>query len=71
MGTLMSAAPGPLILCTKPGCGGTLVRRSLGCGISTYRCLDCIRRESRRASEKRTSALGRFARDFVSWRDTD
>jgi hypothetical protein len=29
--------------CTEPHCGGELVRRSLGCGLSTHRCVRCFR----------------------------
>jgi hypothetical protein len=71
MGSLTSTAPGPLMLCTKPGCGAALVRHSLGCGLSTYRCLSCIQRGNKPAQARRPSALERFAREFVSWRETD
>ena len=63
--------------CSEPGCGGRLVRHSLGCGISTYRCLDCIRRASAAraaADPARSPARSTFSKllhEFATWQESD
>jgi len=58
-------------VCTVPGCGGTVVRHSLGSGQSVDRCIRCFRRYQARlqhAAEWR----GRFRRvidEIVGWRE--
>lgn len=59
-----------LAYCLTPGCGGPVVRHSLGAGQSVLRCMRCFRRYSRSiAVAPGGTALRRFVRDFVNWRE--
>ncbi len=56
--------------CVVDGCGGTVVRHSLGGGQSIDRCTRCFRRYQLRSGElTRPGAFRRFLNDFVTWRD--
>lgn len=59
--------------CVVSGCGGSVVRHSLGGGQSVQRCTRCFRRYQVRLSvHSEPAAPGRLRRllnDFVSWRD--
>lgn len=59
--------------CTSVGCGGSIVRHSLGAAQSVHRCTRCFRRYQLRqattSSDTRRSPFRRFLSDFVSWRD--
>jgi hypothetical protein len=57
--------------CTVEGCGGTVVRHSLGGGQSIDRCTRCFRRyemRSRVAVGER-SRLRRVVDEIINWRD--
>ena len=60
-------------VCVVPGCGGVVVRHSLGGGQSIHRCLGCFRRyEMISAAETRTTGRSRLRQiidEFVSWRE--
>jgi hypothetical protein len=55
-------------ICVVEGCGGSIVRRSLGSGMAVHRCTRCFRRYRVRDVAPQ-SRLRRFVTDFVSWRD--
>ncbi|MBI5288425.1 MAG: hypothetical protein HY873_05590 [Chloroflexi bacterium] len=58
--------------CIAAGCGGMVVRHSLGGGQSVDRCTRCFRRYQVRATVaegRRPGAFRRFIDDFVAWRD--
>jgi hypothetical protein len=59
--------------CVAEGCGGVVVRHSLGGGQAVYRCARCFRRyqftPAASAGPEPQSRLRRFINDFVSWRD--
>ena len=61
--------------CVREGCGGAVVRHSLGGGQSIYRCTRCFRRYQVRPSvavvpeQPQPGRFRRFLNDFVSWRD--
>lgn len=57
--------------CVIDGCGGTIVRHSLGAGQSIDRCTRCFRRyQLRRETEQpEKSRLRRMLDEFVSWKD--
>jgi hypothetical protein len=57
--------------CVVVGCGGTVVRHSLGAGMSVDRCTRCFRRYQVRRSvdPAMKSRLQRFVHDFKTWRD--
>ncbi len=55
-------------VCVVPGCGGAVVRHSLGGGQAVDRCVRCFRRY-RLATGHEPSKLRRFIDDFVSWRE--
>lgn len=56
--------------CVVDGCGGAVVRHSLGSGQSVYRCLRCFRRyQATGAMPDERSRLRRMVDDFVSWRE--
>jgi hypothetical protein len=58
--------------CIVPGCGGAVVRHSLGGGQAVDRCVRCFRRyrlAPASAPEHEPSKLRRFIDDFVSWRE--
>lgn len=64
----------PVSACILDGCGGMVVRHSLGGAQAVYRCTRCFRRYQLRpgAAAGESSPPGRFRRfltDFVSWRD--
>jgi hypothetical protein len=54
------------IRCSQPGCSGILVRHSLGNGLSTHRCIECIKRASKvaRASTATPSLPRGFYPDY-------
>jgi len=60
-------------VCTAPGCGGTVVRHSLGGGQSVDRCTRCFRRYRARtaveAEQAHRSRLRRMLDEFVGWRE--
>ncbi len=56
--------------CVIDGCGGAVVRHSLGGGQSVYRCLRCFRRyQAASALPETRSRLRRMVDEFVSWRE--
>jgi hypothetical protein len=56
--------------CVVPGCGGAVVRRSLGVGQAAYRCTRCFRRyEAKRHAPDTRSRLRRMVDEFISWRE--
>jgi hypothetical protein len=64
----------PVSACILDGCGGMVVRHSLGGAQAVYRCSRCFRRYQVRAgiAGEAAQTQGRFRRflsDFVSWRD--
>jgi len=58
-------------VCVAPGCGGAVVRHSLGGGVAVDRCTRCFRRyELRGADEAQPrGGLRRLLDEFVSWQD--
>ena len=58
-------------VCVVPGCGGAVVRHSIGISQSVDRCVRCFRRYrlSSAAPQPSPSKLRRFLDDFVSWRE--
>lgn len=64
----------PVNACILDGCGGMVVRHSLGDAQAVYRCTRCFRRyQLRKGTAVREASppgrLRRFLSDFVSWRD--
>lgn len=63
--------------CTSDGCGGEVVRHSLGCGIAVGRCTRCFARyelsspTTARGDETGPSGLRRLLHDIVTWREED
>ena len=57
--------------CAFEGCGGKVVRHSLGNGQSVDRCTRCFRRYEVRASSmtEPRSRLRRVVDEIVNWRD--
>ena len=57
--------------CIVPGCGGAVVRHSLGGGVAVDRCTRCFRRYEVRASvmAQPRGGLRRLLDEFVSWQD--
>ncbi|HXK33613.1 MAG TPA: hypothetical protein VNM91_06350 [Dehalococcoidia bacterium] len=57
--------------CVAPGCGGAVVRHSLGGGQSVRRCVRCFRRYQSRATAEvpPRGRLRRMLDEFVGWRD--
>ena len=54
------------------GCGGEVVRHSLGCGMAVGRCTRCFARYELAA--ERDAPRGRwsaFLHDMISWREED
>lgn len=60
-------------VCTRGGCGGELVRHSLGCGIAVDRCLRCFTHYDARRElvVQEPGRLRRFIDEIVSWREDD
>lgn len=57
-------------VCLVPGCGGLVVRHSLGGGVAVDRCTRCFRRyQLRSAHEGERGRLRRVLDEFVSWKD--
>jgi hypothetical protein len=58
-------------VCTVEGCGGKVVRHSLGSGQSVDRCTRCFRRYRTRegATAAQRSRLRRMLDEFVGWRE--
>ena len=60
-------------VCVVSGCGGAVVRHSLGGGQSVHRCMRCFRRyEVTGARATRASGRSRLRQlidEFVSWRE--
>jgi len=57
-------------VCLVPGCGGLVVRHSLGGGVAVHRCIRCFRRYQRRdARADARSRLRRMLDEFVSWKE--
>lgn len=64
----------PVNACILDGCGGMVVRHSLGGAQAVYRCSRCFRRYQVRSGVAIEEApaqgrVRRFLSDFVSWRD--
>jgi hypothetical protein len=63
--------------CTSDGCGGEVVRHSLGCGIAVGRCARCFARyelsspTTARRDETGPSGLRRLLHEIVTWREED
>ena len=61
--------------CIVRGCGGAVVRHSLGGAQSVDRCTRCFRRYQvrpalqRNAEAREPGRIRRFLNEFVSWRD--
>ena len=60
--------------CVVPGCGGAVVRHSLGAGQAVRRCVRCFRRYEMTPSESSgqigdRSRLRRMFDELVSWRE--
>ena len=57
--------------CIVEGCGGAVVRHSLGGGQSIDRCTRCFRRYQLKSGPQphHPGAFRRFLNDFVTWRD--
>ncbi len=65
--------------CTTEGCGGEILRHSLGCGMATGRCTRCFTRynladtttpvSGATASSRRP--LQRLLHDFITWQEED
>jgi hypothetical protein len=68
-----SRGRGDLAACTARGCGGEIVRHSLGCGMAVGRCPRCFASYELSAAETRQSRSGfrRFLHEIVSWREED
>ena len=58
-------------ICLVEGCGGAVVRHSIGISQSVDRCVRCFRRYrlAPNATQPSPSKLRRFLDDFVSWRE--
>jgi hypothetical protein len=57
-------------VCLVRGCGGVVVRHSLGGGVAVHRCTRCFRRyQLRSVRERERSLLRRMFDEFVSWKD--
>jgi len=60
-------------VCVVPGCGGAVVRHSIGISQAVDRCVRCFRRyrvsSAAQAAQPSPSKLRRFLDDFVSWRE--
>jgi hypothetical protein len=81
----MSSQPGRAtamkesVICVREGCGGVVVRHSLGCGQAVSRCMRCFTKYDPVVGGQRTFApvsaptLSRRVvgawREFLSWRD--
>jgi hypothetical protein len=63
----------PVTNCVVEGCGGAVVRHSLGGAQAVHRCTRCFRRYQLRSlsppESREPGVLRRFLADFVSWRD--
>ena len=75
IGTVEGTADGSR-RCIRDGCGGVVVRHSLGCAQSLYRCTRCFQDYDRRAvaasGVDRTPLRQRVSdawREFVVWQD--
>lgn len=56
--------------CVIDGCGGAVVRHSLGSGQSVHRCMRCFRRyQATGAMPDERSRLRRMVDEFVAWRE--
>ena len=68
-----SAPPSQIVRCTADGCGGIVLRHSIGCGMAVRRCERCFARYELASPNRapRRPALQRLLRDFASWRDDD
>jgi hypothetical protein len=60
-----------VVTCTAEGCGGKVVRHSLGNGQSVNRCTRCFRRYEVRARSAAAprSRVRRMVDEIVNWRD--
>jgi hypothetical protein len=66
-------------ICGREGCGGIVVRHSLGCAQAVSRCMRCFTEYDRVLGGQRTFAavsiptfshrISGVWRDFLSWRD--
>ena len=58
-------------VCVVRGCGGAVVRHSLGAGQAVDRCVRCFRRYdvTSAAPEPFSTRLRRVVDDFISWRE--
>jgi hypothetical protein len=58
------------VVCLVPGCGGAVVRHSLGGGVAIHRCARCFRRyQLRPAAAAPKGRLRRMFDEFVTWQD--
>lgn len=58
--------------CVIHGCGGSVLRHSLGGGQAIQRCTRCFRRyqvRPDRLSTEQRGKLRRFVDDFLGWRE--
>lgn len=57
--------------CLFPGCGGAVVRHSLGGGVAVDRCTRCFRRYQLRpaAAADPRSPIRRVLDEFLTWQD--
>jgi hypothetical protein len=61
-----------LLTCDTDGCGGIIVRHSLGCGLSVHRCTRCFRRyEAGSTPPAQRGSLSRVLHEFLTWREED
>jgi hypothetical protein len=68
-----SLPPSEVLRCTAEGCGGIVMRHSIGCGMAVRRCERCFARYeyASPAGEQRRPALRRLLHELASWRDDD
>jgi hypothetical protein len=58
------------LICVVRGCGGTVVRHSLGAGQAVDRCTRCFRRYEVTGTEPSLhTRLRRAFDEFISWRE--
>jgi len=63
--------------CTSHGCGGDILRHSLGCGMAVARCTRCFARyelsslTTARREETGPSGIRRLLHEIVTWREED
>ena len=71
-GTAVIEVDARTTVCVMEGCGGAVLRHSLGAGQAIQRCTRCFRRYQVRAdrlSTEQRSKLRRIVDDFLAWRE--